>query len=137
MTAVPGRCLCGDVRFHVTSEPRFVAHCHCDQCRRAHSAAFVTWAGFQRDELSLEDGCILARFETVTGATRSFCPKCGSTLFYESPRWEGEIHVALGNLTGAVNKAPGAHVYADKAPAWCPITDDLPRYGGESGTEPL
>ena len=45
-TAATGRCHCGGVRFVARFPSRFVAHCHCESCRRAHGAAFVTWAGF-------------------------------------------------------------------------------------------
>ncbi len=74
---------------------------------------------------------------TDTGATRSFCRICGSTLLYESPRWDGEVHVAVANLHGELDKPPQGHVYADRSPGWCPISDELPRFGGASGTEKL
>ena len=44
-----GRCLCGAVRYRVTGEPIWTAHCHCQSCRRATSAAFATYAGYLRD----------------------------------------------------------------------------------------
>lgn len=44
-TEARGRCACGRVRFVARFPSRFNAHCHCESCRRAHGAAFVTWAG--------------------------------------------------------------------------------------------
>lgn len=38
-----GRCLCGALQFSVRFPTKWVAHCHCTMCRRAHGAAFVTW----------------------------------------------------------------------------------------------
>ena len=46
-------------------------------------------------------------------------------------------HVAAANIDDPLDAQPSAHAYADRAPEWCPITDELPRYGGESGTEKL
>lgn len=133
---VAGSCLCRAVRFAVRLPSRFCAHCHCPDCRRAHGAAFVTWAGFREEQVRILAGKdFLTRHLTDTGATRSFCKRCGSTLFYEGPRWPGEVHVALANLEAPIDRAPSAHVYVDDRAAWWHITDALPQYGGESGME--
>ena len=136
--SVPGSCLCGSVRFEVTPPARFVAHCHCHNCRRAHGAAFVTWAGFPDGQFRVTAGDgELQRYQTDTDATRSFCGRCGSTLLFASPRWAGEVHVVLANLDGDLGQRPTGHAYADRATTWCPILDDLPRFGGEDGGERL
>ena len=131
-----GSCLCGSVRFEIAFPSRFCAHCHCDNCRRAHGAAFVTYIGVPADQFQLTDGeDVLVRYHTDTDATRSFCGRCGSTLLYAGPRWENEVHVALANVDGPVDREPGAHVYVDHAAEWWRVNDDLPRYGGGTGTE--
>ena len=38
--ALRGSCQCGGVKFEITGPLTGVAHCHCSQCRKAHSAAF-------------------------------------------------------------------------------------------------
>ena len=135
-TAVEGTCLCGAVQFSLSLPSRFCAHCHCPNCRRAHGAAFVTWAGFNKEQLHLLAGADQLRvYLTDTGATRSFCGQCGSPLFYEGPRWPGEVHVALACLSGSLDRSPTAHVYVDDHASWWSIADTLPQYGGESGME--
>ena len=57
--AAHGGCHCGAVRFVARFPSRFVAHCHCASCRRAHGAAFVTWAGFPSAQVEVN--------ETTTG----------------------------------------------------------------------
>ncbi len=133
---VRGGCLCGSVKFELTLPSKFCSHCHCQNCRRAHGAAFVTYAGFRKEQLRLSGEERLTRYVTKTGATRSFCSRCGSTLFYEGPRWAEEVHVALSNLSDAIDRAPDAHVYVDQRADWYEIHDSLPQYGGESGMEP-
>jgi hypothetical protein len=136
-TKAKGSCLCGAVRFEVTFPSRFCCHCHCSNCRRAHGAAFVTWAGFKKGQVRVTSGLEnLARYVTHTNATRSFCTSCGSTLFYESPRWAGETHVVLANIDGEIDQAPSGHVYVDHKAAWWTITDSMPQHGGETGMEP-
>lgn len=133
---ISGACLCGALRFEVRLPSRFCAHCHCPDCRHAHGAAFVTWAGFREEQVRILTGeNFLTRYLTDTGATRSFCKRCGSTLFYEGPRWPGEIHVALANLEGPIDREPSSHVYVDDRASWWHITDTLPQYGGASGME--
>ncbi|HSN46796.1 MAG TPA: GFA family protein, partial [Casimicrobiaceae bacterium] len=63
MTAVPdapgearGRCMCGTVRFIARFPSRFCCHCHCESCRRAHAAAFVTWVGFPSAQVRVTAG---------------------------------------------------------------------------------
>ena len=133
-----GRCYCGRVRFEGELPTKFVTHCHCENCRRAHGAAFVTWAGFRAGMLRVTAGeQELRRYVTDTGATRSFCATCGTTLFFESPRWKDEVHVAAVHFEDELDKPPGGHFYADRAVVWCPITDDLPRFGGADGGQRL
>lgn len=131
-----GSCYCKAVRFECELPARFVAHCHCNNCRRAHGAGFVTWAGFVDGKYRITQGEeSIGRYLTETGATRSFCSKCGTMMMYSSPRWPGEVHIAAGVLDDPLEQMPTVHVYADRAPAWSPILDDLPRRGGPTGVE--
>jgi hypothetical protein len=133
-----GNCLCKAIRFEVDPPSRFCANCHCRNCRRAHGAAFVTWVGYPVEQFRLTAGEEnLERYRTDTDATRSFCRICGTTLFYEGPRWENEIHIARAVINGAIEQGPKAHVYVDQKASWHEITDDLPRFGGETGMEPV
>ena len=96
MTSASGRCHCGAVRFTADFPSRFVAHCHCESCRRAHGAAFVTWAGFPSPQVRVTQGADeLATHESSPRTYRRFCRRCGSKLFFESAKWPGETHVVL------------------------------------------
>jgi len=77
----------------------------------------------------------LVRYRTDTDATRTFCGKCGSTVFYEGPRWPDEIHVAAACLD-AVDREPQANVYVDHKAEWWTFHDELPQLGGPTGMEP-
>lgn len=135
---VQGGCLCGDVRFEITLPVRFCAHCHCSMCRRAHGAPLVTWVGVPRAQLRLLTGeAGLRRYASSANARRSFCGRCGSTLFFEGDRWADEVHVARAVIDGDVGLEVQAHCYWDDRATWMPISDGLPRLGGPSGGEPL
>lgn len=131
---VQGACLCRGVRFELDLPTRFLTHCHCDQCRRAHGAGSVTWTGVLDAHFRWLAGTeLVRRFDTETGGTRSFCSRCGSTIAFQSPRWAGEVHVAVALIEEPLDREPQAHFYADRAPEWYPIHDDLPRFGGPEG----
>ena len=135
---VSGTCLCESVRFSVRLPSLFCAHCHCSMCRRNHGAGFVTWIGVPRDALSLdagEDG--LVRYASSSHGTRSFCGRCGSSLFCESTQHPDRIDVVLANLDGPIDREPQLHCYFDDRAAWVRVEDDLPKLGGASGLEPL
>lgn len=127
-SAVHGSCLCGGVRFRATLPSKWVAHCHCSFCRRAHGAPVVTWAGFPTEQFSIEPGALQpVWYESSRGAKRAFCPRCGSPMFFESTRWPGEIHVSRSLIEGALDREPSAHVFYESHVAWLRVDDDLPK----------
>jgi hypothetical protein len=135
---IPGSCLCGAVQFEIVPPVRFCVHCHCSLCRRAHGAPLVTWTGVDTDRLRITGGQeSLTHFASTPGALRSFCAVCGSTLFFESERWPGEVHVAVANLNAPLDMKPEAHVFYSDHAEWFDLSADLPRLGGKSGVEPL
>jgi hypothetical protein len=132
-----GACLCGEVQISVSEPSLESPRGQCAGCRRAHGAAFVTFVGFATDQFRVTAGSHLrVCYLTATGATRSFCSICGSTLTYESPRWPGEIHVVLANLEWPIDRSPAAHMYVDHKAPWWEIEDSLPQLGGETGLVP-
>ena len=127
--SAPGSCLCGAVRFTAAMPSRWVAHCHCTYCRRAHGAAFVTWVGLDEAGVSIADAQGSQRWhESTPGATsRGFCGRCGSPMFFKGKRWPGELHVARALFTGPVDREPQMHAYYDTHVSWVTLSDSLPR----------
>ena len=116
-----GNCHCGRVRFIARFPSRFCSHCHCDSCRRSHSAAFVTWIGFKSDQVSVEAGADdLIAYESSPGTQRSFCRVCGTKVFFASQRWPGETHIPLAAITTPVDRQPTEHFCFEEHVAWIP-----------------
>lgn len=115
-------CPCGAVTLELRGEPMAQVYCHCDDCQRAHGAAYVPRAIFPRDSVS-----------SLRGETRSWinrtrtmiiCATCGSHLYGEqdgSP-FRG-VNAAL--FPEGEFKAT-AHFYCRYAVA--PVVDGLPHY---------
>jgi hypothetical protein len=130
--------MCGAVKLEIELPPKWCANCHCSMCRRAHTAAFVAWVGVECDNFRLTAGeQSLVRYASSADSRRSFCRECGSTLLFESERWPGEVHIARACFDDDADLRPMAHAYYDDRPQWSHVGDELPKLGGESGTQPL
>lgn len=134
MTTTPGSCLCGDLRFEAQLPSKWMAHCHCTLCQRAHGAPVVTWVGFEAGRVRIDDPqSRLCWYASTPGAERGFCARCGTTLFFRSQRWAGELHIVRSNFDGALDREPQVHVYYDSHAPWLQIGEDGLRRKGSPG----
>lgn len=133
-----GSCLCGVVRFSIRLPTLFCGHCHCSMCRRNHGAGFVTWFAVGRSQFQVTDGeTELVRYRSSDHGTRTFCGRCGSSLFCESSRHPDQIDIVLANMDDPIDRPPQVHVYFDDRASWVVAEDGLPRLGGSTGLEPV
>jgi hypothetical protein len=58
-------------------------------------------------------------------------------LFCESTNHPQHIDIVLANLHEKIDRDPHAHYYFSDRIDWVHLDDELPRFGGETGTEPL
>jgi hypothetical protein len=63
---------------------------------------------------------------------RGFCAKCGSTMLYTSSLCPGEVHMALANIKGSIDRQPELHVFFDARVDWFEFSDDLVRLDTDS-----
>lgn len=128
---VDGGCLCGSVKFSAKLPSKWCAHCHCSMCRVAHGAGYVTWVGFEQHQVSFAKGESHLRWhESSPGAQRGFCKECGSSMFFRSERWAGELHIALACIDGDIDRQPQANVFFDNHVDWMPIDEKLKQVEG-------
>ena len=129
MNSASGRCLCGAISFRAKLPSKWVAHCHCTLCQRSSGAGFVTWVGLESEHAEVVDPQFrLVWFRSSERGERGFCSHCGSTIFFRSPRWPGELHVTLANFDEPIDRSPQAHVFWDSHVEWLACADDgLPR----------
>ena len=125
-----GSCLCGSITFRADSV-KWCGHCHCSLCQRAHGAAFVTWVGVSTDVASFEGE--VHWHASSPDSERGFCPACGSTLFFRSERWPGELHIVRANFDAECVIEPRAHGYWETHVSWVDYKDDLPKKVSNDG----
>lgn len=122
-----GQCLCGGVTFSAALPSNWVAHCHCTLCQRAHGAAFVTWVSVPDKGVTIRDEGNLHWYRSSPQAERGFCVKCGSSLFFRSTKWPGELHIVRANFTDEVDRLPQVHAFYETHVEWLSVEDDLPK----------
>jgi len=76
-----GGCLCGAIRYRVTSAPTALVVCHCRSCRLSSGAPSLAWAIFRAADFAFTRGAP-AMFASSPGVERGFCSRCGTTLTY-------------------------------------------------------
>jgi hypothetical protein len=126
---IRGSCLCGAVRYEIRGELGPMTHCHCSQCRKAHGAAFGTYARVNRRDFTLLSGETEIRsFPSSEGMLRTFCGRCGSTLQFIRESRPDTFSIAAGTLDDDPGIRPSLHIFAGSKAPWFHIADDLPRY---------
>jgi hypothetical protein len=122
-----GRCLCGAVGFETKPPTTFAGHCHCESCRRAHSAAFVTWTAVPTAAFVLKDpGERLKIHESSPGVRRSFCSVCGTPLIYT---WDIEpdlVYIPVASLDTPLDRPMQQHFSYEEHAPWLEGLERLP-----------
>ena len=121
-----GGCLCGATRFAFDGPPNWVAHCHCESCRRAAAAAFVTYVAIPEGAWSWTAAAPVA-WESSPGTRWLRCAACGTLVAYDADRYGAEIHFPLALVDDPAGLSPEAHARWDERVAWVAPADDLPR----------
>jgi hypothetical protein len=123
-----GQCLCGAIRYQLTGEPRHVAVCHCRDCRRSAGAPMVSWAMFPESALTLQQ----SQPKTINSsgsAMRSFCPDCGTGLFYRNAViLPGIVDVQSATLDDPDALPPGVQIQVAERLHWMTQAHELPAF---------
>ncbi|MCP1199039.1 GFA family protein [Notoacmeibacter sp. MSK16QG-6] len=121
MDRFTGGCLCGDIRFTATGQPNRVGICHCLDCRKHHGALFYAAAIFPQAAVTIHG-------EVRSYKGRSFCPRCGSSVFARSG---DEIEIHLGSLDEPDRLTPTYESWTVRRETWLPEFAVSRRYEGD------
>jgi hypothetical protein len=118
-----GGCLCGEVRFIATGQPKGVYWCHCQSCRRHTGAPVSVFVAFELKDYEVTKGEIV-KFDSSPGRTRrGFCARCGSTLTCETLPQIRETHFHVGAFDQAGLLQPKKHYFAEERLPWLHLPD--------------
>ncbi len=115
--SITGGCDCGAIRFQAEGPPRSQANCHCANCRRAVGAQAVAWITVGSSTFAFAQGTP-KRYRTETGAWRTFCDQCGTSLTYENDSRPNEIDITTGSLDRPDDYPPNRDVFPEEKLSW-------------------
>jgi hypothetical protein len=95
--------------------------CHCFACQQRTGSAFSIQARFERSKVSSIAGQSTAFTRTGdegTQLTFHFCPKCGSTVYFEQDDAPNLIAVPVGAFTDPGFPPPTRSVYEHRRHPW-------------------
>jgi len=124
-----GGCLCGAVRYEVSTQPITIANCHCGMCRRHSGAAFLTYAAYATNAFEILSGR-LTKYRSSNDAVRSHCQSCGSPLTFSFDADESKIWVTAGSLDNADDVKPTENWYVDDKLDWIEVDLRLSSWPG-------
>jgi hypothetical protein len=123
-----GSCHCGAIRYELSGEPQVVALCHCSDCRRSAGAPFVSWAMYPETSLTLRAGTPKTINSSGT-SMRSFCPDCGTGLFYRNEAMlPGIVDIQAATLDDPNAMPPAIHIQTAERLGWVSHMNELPEY---------
>lgn len=123
-----GGCHCGAVRYSVEGNPQLVALCHCSDCRKSAGAPMVGWAAFAEGELTVEQG-VVTTHNSSGEAMRSFCPRCGTGLFYRNAELlPGIVDIQSVTFDDPEALPPQIHIQTAERLSWMDGQETLPAF---------
>ena len=124
---IEGSCLCGRVRYEI-EKAELISHCHCSMCRKAHGAAYASFASVLPQNFRFTGGeDHVVSFQSAPDNVRTFCDTCGSNL-PKLNRSGTSIVVPVGGLDDDPLVRPAFHMFVGSKASWHEIEDDLPRF---------
>jgi hypothetical protein len=122
-----GGCMCGQYRYEIKGDTRCETLCHCSMCRHSAGAPAVAWLTVARSNFSVLTGSLTC-YRSSGEAWRSFCPRCGTQVLFESDKSPDELDVTLGSLDDANARPPRDHTRTATRVTWWGELDNLPEF---------
>lgn len=131
-----GQCVCGDVSYTTSGEPKRVTICHCQWCQRRTGSAFGVEVVFDASQISINEDAV-SRYRHISDETgrwldQHYCSKCGSNIGLTLEVVPGIRSIAAGTFDDPSwlesEKYKRSHVFTHSAQDWADIPDDVERY---------
>lgn len=114
-----GGCLCGHIRFIAKGTPRNPHACSCSICQQHSGAPSLCWVEFAKDEIFWNGaGGEPSRYRSSGYSSRTFCPRCGSTLGAIDDGPVVALVTGSFDIKDAPALRPASHSFADCCPDW-------------------
>lgn len=115
-----GGCLCGAVRFIVSTAPAVEGVCHCGDCQKVSGATHQTQLAVPAEgvEITGETRAYMRPGDSGNIVTRHFCLCCGSPTHSTNAGMPGMVFLRATHLDDPEAFAPAMEVYTASRPSW-------------------
>jgi hypothetical protein len=123
------RCQCGRLTAIAVGEPQIIGVCHCEECQRRTGSAFGLGAYYPKEQVRLEGPkTVFTRWGHSGGQLHfSFCPTCGTTLYWELDAFPDLCGLAVGTIDGPRFQQPSHSWWERSAHAWVRVSEPVQR----------
>jgi hypothetical protein len=120
MTTREAACSCGQLRLVAEGEPLRISMCHCVACQRRTGSAFGFQARFPRDrvEIAGRSSEYVRVSDEGEPRTYSFCPECGSPVYYVLGLAPDVVAVPVGAFADPAFPEPRVSVWERRKHRW-------------------
>ena len=115
-STIEGGCLCGGVRYRLHVRPKQGSDCHCEDCRRASAAPYVTWCSVPSKAIEVLSGEL--RRVSYADRLRSFASCCGTPLFIQDEVSSEWIDVTVASLDDPKTFHPEVAIWTEDKLPW-------------------
>lgn len=125
-----GGCLCGAVRYTVSSDFIFTGHCYCEDCRKGSSSGHNSVYAVPEQTVQITGK--LTEYQKQGGSgqpiTRRFCPVCGTKISTTASVMPGVLLMTASSLDDPETYKPQSSIFVSRAPSWDRPPADLPAF---------
>jgi hypothetical protein len=121
-------CSCGQLKVTTRTDPVRVSICHCLACQRRTGSVFGAQARFRRDAATITGAS--SKYVRVgdegSKVTFSFCPVCGSTVYYAVEGYDQEsLAIPVGAFADPGFPSPTFSVYEERMHSWVGLPEGI------------
>ncbi|MFN0115378.1 MAG: GFA family protein [Paracoccaceae bacterium] len=124
-----GGCLCGAVRYVASDVPDHLHACHCTICRKISGSATIS-VNVPYAAMRIAGGEHVVFYSSSDWATRSFCGRCGSGLWYRLNGVDADYIISAGTLDDLRGLMLTKEIYVETKPDGYAFAGDHPRLTG-------
>jgi hypothetical protein len=120
-------CHCEQLSIEVEGDPLRLSVCHCIACQKRTGSAFGVQARFPLERVRIEGKATeyVRTADSGNKITQSFCPTCGTTVFYRLEAVPGTVGIAIGAFGDPSFPSPKVSIYEMHKHPWVTIGGEV------------
>lgn len=128
--AIHGACLCGAITFelyasHQYGSDRRMGVCHCRRCQRWSGGSGLPFVVAAPERFRVTCGQeLMAHYRDETSELRTFCRRCGASLYHDS----GSTYFVCAGVLQDLALRPTFHIHVADTAAWDGIAGDAAQF---------